>query len=121
MREVRRDADLGAVAFHQLIDAASAHIEYWNATIGLVCEFDEGVFLVESAYPHRIVRWEWKQAARQKVSSGRSSVRSPDVTIRPEGNDAGELTGSARLEYWKLHGVGDERHLAKVGLKPVPR
>jgi hypothetical protein len=47
MSEVGRDSDLGAVAFHQLIDAAPTHVEYWNATIGLVCEFDEGVFLVE--------------------------------------------------------------------------
>jgi hypothetical protein len=82
----------------------------------------EGLFLVESTYPHRIVRWEWKQATRQKEASGRSlRVRDVDVKVRPEGNDAGELLGSQRLEYWKLHGEGDERYLAKLGLKPIPK
>ncbi len=53
-----------------------------------------GRFLIESAYPHRIVKWSLP----------------PDVN--------GELTGSARLEYWKLHGEGDESYLDQLGLKP---
>jgi hypothetical protein len=77
----------------------------------------EGVFFVESAYPHRIVHWEWKQAARQKVASGPGVVPYPNA-VRSEGNDAGELTGSERLQYWKLHNVGDERYLGGLGLLP---
>lgn len=54
----------------------------------------EGVFHVEEEYPHRIVRWELD----------------PDL--------AGELTGSKRLAYWKLHDPGGESHLAELGLPP---
>jgi len=57
----------------------------------------EGLFHVEAAYPHRLVRWEWKQG---------------------EADDSGELSGSARLQYWRLHGEGDERYLARLGLRP---
>ncbi len=57
----------------------------------------EGLFFVEAGYPHRIVRWEWKQG---------------------EADDSGELTGSERLEYWRLHGEGDERYLGRLGLRP---
>ncbi len=71
----------------------------------------DGLFFVEAAYPHRIIRWEWKQAARQKGGSG------PSLGQRHEGNDSGELAGSARLEYWKLHNEGDERYLARLGLR----
>ncbi|HXF59913.1 MAG TPA: hypothetical protein VN539_08810, partial [Candidatus Saccharimonadales bacterium] len=63
----------------------------------------EGTFFIESRYPHRIVRWTW--------------------THRPTPGDAdesGALMGTARLEYWKLHGEGDEKYLAKLGLKPCP-
>jgi len=28
-------------------NATPAHVEYWNATGGLFCEFDKGAFLVE--------------------------------------------------------------------------
>jgi len=51
-----------------------------------------GRFWIESAYPHRIIRWELP----------------PDAS--------GELTGSARLEYWRLNGEGDERYLEQIGL-----
>jgi len=54
-----------------------------------------GVFHIESAYPHRIIKWSLP----------------PDV--------GGELTGSTRLEYWKLHGEGDQKYLMELGL-PVP-
>jgi hypothetical protein len=57
-----------------------------------------GTFYVESGYPHRIVRWEWNQPG--------------------DSNDSGELSGSARLQYWKLHNVGDERYLRQLGLLP---
>jgi hypothetical protein len=56
-----------------------------------------GLFHIEAAYPHRVVRWEWTGG---------------------EGNDEGMLSGSARLEYWKLHNEGDERYLARLGLRP---
>lgn len=52
-----------------------------------------GIFYIESAYPHRIVKWSLP----------------PDVD--------GQLTGSARLEYWKLHAEGDEKYLEKLGLR----
>jgi hypothetical protein len=52
----------------------------------------KGVFHVEKEYPHRIVRWEL----------------APDVR--------GELTGSERLQYWKLNREGDESHLKELGL-----
>ncbi|HEU4365023.1 MAG TPA: hypothetical protein VFT13_06105, partial [Candidatus Krumholzibacteria bacterium] len=55
-----------------------------------------GTFFIESAYPHRIVRWSLP----------------PDVS--------GELTGSARLEYWRLNAQGGESHLKDLGL-PAPR
>jgi len=55
-----------------------------------------GLFYIEAEYPHRIVKWSLP----------------PDVS--------GELTGSARLEYWKLHKEGDESYLEQIGLD-VPR
>jgi len=51
-----------------------------------------GVFLIEAAYPHRIIKWSLP----------------PDVS--------GELAGSKRLAYWKLHGEGDEKYLRDIGL-----
>lgn len=51
-----------------------------------------GVFYVENTYPHRIVRWEL----------------SPDVH--------GDLTGTRRLQYWRLNREGDESHLKALGL-----
>lgn len=51
-----------------------------------------GTFYIEAKYPHRIVRWEL----------------APDVS--------GELTGSTRLEYWRLNQEGDERYRDALGL-----
>jgi hypothetical protein len=56
-----------------------------------------GVFYIEGAYPHRIVRWEL----------------GPDVK--------GELTGSQRLEYWGLNREGDESYLDDLGLPVMPK
>jgi len=70
----------------------------------------EGVFLVEAAYPHRIIRWEWKQAP------GSGAAR--EGAWGSDSDDSGELAGSARLSYWKLHGEGEERYLARLGLRP---
>jgi len=56
-----------------------------------------GTFAVEAAYPHRIVEWSLD----------------PDVS--------GRLTGSKRLEYWKLHGEGDESYLKDLGLEFILR
>jgi hypothetical protein len=52
-----------------------------------------GIFYIEDAYPHRIVKWSLP----------------PDVN--------GELTGSTRLQYWKTHGEGDESYLEQMGLR----
>jgi hypothetical protein len=54
-----------------------------------------GVFYVETTYPHRIIKWSLP----------------PDVS--------GELTGSKRLEYWRLHSEGDESYLKDIGLAPA--
>lgn len=51
-----------------------------------------GTFYIETAYPHRIVRWEML----------------PDVRA--------ELAGSARLSYWKLNHNGNESYLSELGL-----
>jgi hypothetical protein len=60
-----------------------------------VADGRSGKFWIEQAYPHRIVRWEL----------------SPDL--------GAELTGTSRLEYWKLHRNGDESYLKSLGLKPT--
>ncbi len=67
----------------------------------------EGRIWIEAAYPHRIVRWEWRSVAGQKSATHWSPA---------EGLDTGELTGSARLPYWRLHEVGDEKYLKVLGL-----
>jgi hypothetical protein len=59
------------------------------------CEGRSGVFYIESAYPHRIVRWELLLDVR------------------------GELTGSARLKYWELNREGGEKYLKELGLQPA--
>lgn len=65
-----------------------------------------GRFWIESAYPHRIIRWEWTAAA--SGSGGRG-----------EALDRGELTGSTRLAYWKLNGPEGERYRRELGLAPA--
>ncbi len=62
----------------------------------------EGRFHVERAYPHRIVKWSWKPA--------------PGKNTPNEALDTGQLTGTARLKYWQLHGNGHEKHLERLGL-----
>jgi hypothetical protein len=54
-----------------------------------------GKFTIEADYPHRITHWELP----------------PDLSA--------DLTGSARLEYWKLHDNGDESYLKPLGVKPA--
>jgi hypothetical protein len=58
-----------------------------------------GKYFIEDAYPHRIVRWSW-------TSSGGMA------------GEAGSLTGSERLAYWRLHDEGDERYLESIGVTP---
>jgi hypothetical protein len=64
----------------------------------------EGRFLVETAFPHRIVLWEWK----------------PTATRGPGSAERGELTGTDRVAYWRMNGNGDERNLERLGLRPIP-
>lgn len=68
----------------------------------------QGRFWIEEGYPHRIVRWEWKPVAG---SAAGGSHRSPAEAL-----DAGELTGSLRVPYWRLNGVGGEAYLKQLGL-----
>jgi hypothetical protein len=67
-----------------------------------------GQFDVESAYPHRIVRWSWSPD-----ENGSSIPRWPSET--------GELTGTARLKYWELNGNGNESYLKELGLPVAKR
>ena len=64
-----------------------------------------GLFWVERAYPHRIVRWSWSAAAAGVGAS--------------EATESAELAGSARLPYWRLHGNGQETYLKSLGLAPL--
>jgi hypothetical protein len=59
-----------------------------------------GTFSIEREYPHRVIRWTWE-------SSGAD---------RRGGAETGELTGSDRLAYWRLHDEGDESYLQALGL-----
>ncbi len=65
-----------------------------------------GRFQVEAAYPHRLVSWQWSAAG------GAGEPR--------EAEEHGELSGSARLQYWKLQDNGHEAHLEALGLEPLP-
>jgi hypothetical protein len=70
----------------------------------------EGRFHIEDGPARRILRWAWTR-------SSHGATR--DSTLG--GTDRGELTGSARLAYWKLHDPGDEKHLRELGLTiPLP-
>jgi hypothetical protein len=100
------DARIQRVAAQQTVSVPAGRFRTTVYTV-ITGNGHEGVFFVDGAYPHRIVRWEWKQALRQKEGSASG-----------EGNDSGELSGSERLEYWKLHNVGDERFLRELGLLP---
>lgn len=53
-------------------------------------------FWVESAAPHKIVRWT------------------------TSGGQLGEMVGSERLAYWNRNGKGEERGLSSFGLTPRP-
>ncbi len=72
-------------------------------TYVLTAEGRRGQFDIESAYPHRIVKWSWSSMS----ASG------------PSG-ESGELTGTTRLKYWGLHANGDESYLEELGLAPLP-
>ena len=78
-----------------------------------IADARQGRFWIEQAYPHRIVRWEWKPVARV-------TGRSPGHWTPGEALDSGELTGSTRLPYWQLHNPGDERYLKELGLTAGP-
>ena len=64
-----------------------------------------GTFFIEQPYPHRIVRWQWKATGTGRRAS--------------EAAETGELTGTSRVEYWRLNSNGDERHLEQLGVTTV--
>ena len=70
----------------------------------------QGTYWVEQAYPHRIVRWDWKSASSATAGRGFGPA---------EGCDKGELLGSTRLPYWQLNRNGDERELRALGISPI--
>jgi len=67
----------------------------------------EGIFWVEEAAPHRLLRWTWSGAARGSRMGGDAAERA-------------ELTGTVRVPYWNLNRNGDERRLRELGLEPLP-
>jgi hypothetical protein len=69
-------------------------VETWTAELE---GGDRYSYQVERESPHHLVAW-----------SG------------PDGERA-ELRGTARLKYWELHGEGDEKFLAPLGLARLPR
>jgi hypothetical protein len=65
----------------------------------VVSDGRQGTFLIEDAWPHRLLAWQW--------------ARGEEIL------DAGELTGSRRMQYWSLHDNGHEALRKDLGL-PVP-
>lgn len=85
---VHRRADRERVT----VPAGTFEVDVYEATVtGENYRFD-----VESAFPHRLVRW-----------SG------------PDGEEA-ELMGSERMKYWQQSDEGDEARLREFGLSPRP-
>lgn len=72
--------------------AGGFEVETWTADLG---NGDRYTYDVERAAPRRLIRWQG-----------------------PDGEVA-TLTGSARLEYWKLNREGGESHLSALGLPPT--
>jgi hypothetical protein len=75
---------------HVTVPAGKFETTLYDVRIG---DGRAGTFYIESAYPHRIVKW----------------------SLPPDGS--GELTGSTRLPYWKLNQEGDESYLKEIGLE----
>ena len=73
-----------------------------------VADGREGRVWIERSAPHRIVKWAW------------TAPPHPGTAMAGDATDQGELAGSARLAYWKLHGRGDERYLRELGLSVPP-
>lgn len=73
----------------------------------------EGRFFIERNDPHRVVRWAWTPPLTSTSARGPGSVLG--------GTDRGELTGSSRLQYWRLQDPGDEKYLEALGLQPATR
>ena len=70
----------------------------------------EGRFHIEDGAARRVLRWAWTRTSGSAGSRG--------ATLGA--TDAGELTGSRRLPYWKLHDPGEEKHLRELGLSIPP-
>ena len=87
-------AEIERLADPQTVEVPAGKFETMVYTVKLG-DGRGGSLYVEKDYPHHIVRW---------------SIL-PDLSV--------ELTGSARLEYWKLHNNGDQSHLNHLGLVPT--
>jgi hypothetical protein len=109
-RLAHREAAWGRASIERLARPESAVVPAGTFTtdVYLVRTDDgrEGRFHVERAHPHRIVKWAWTPAT---------------ATGRREGMDSAELTGTTRVEYWRLNGPGDERYLDGIGVAPGVR
>ena len=73
--------------------AGKFEVDVLSARLG---DRDERTFYVESAWPHRIIRWE--------SSSGEQA----------------EMLKSARMKYWEMNGPGKQDALKQLGLSPRP-
>ncbi len=87
------------------VPAGTFQVSVWSVSVG---DGRTGRFDIEEAWPHRIIRWSWTAEAGE---NGRGS----------EGLESAELTGSERLQYWRMNGEGDEAARQKLGLAPLIR
>jgi len=102
---------------HRPINWAEARIKHLNGTESVTVpagKFEAviytvqtnlgraGRFWIETEYPHRVLRWEWR--------TGGGSGELLEVA---------ELSGTDRLKYWDLNGEGGESYLERLGVKPL--
>lgn len=87
-----REGQLRRAKTPETIEVPAGRFEVSIYHLGLD-DGDAYTYAVETAAPHRIIRW-----------------------TGPDGERA-ELVGSDRMPYWELHGEGAEKHLARIGLE----
>lgn len=90
------DARIERAAELETVEVPAGRFEAITYRIRFADDPAQGVVRIEAAAPHRVLSWSWSLGGR---------------TI-----DAGELTGSRRLEYWRLNREGQEELRASIGL-----
>jgi hypothetical protein len=94
-------ARVGREARSQTVQVPAGRFEASVYTVE-VAGVREGRIWVESAHPHRIVKWTWSVPG----AAGHAQ----------EASESGELTGSLREAYWKLNAPGNESYRKALGL-----